>query len=335
MVSKRTINQFHRLFKPSVYKKDFKNIFKLFQGIYGIDLLPEKVLKIMNSFNRCDLLVHQRGQINAIAYHSSSEQSSLKAKNFRTVYSQIKKGKKGYFQVDADLAKILKMTGFYTGSVFSGSFFDVILVLTRQEFFPPEEEEILQLKELNQILPHFIEKFLLLQENYKKNEELINFFNHFPSSIYIENQIGEILFRSEVYKQSQKLDSTFKLHKINNIYTYIDKDKVHTHTAEMFHQERVILLGELLNTLRHELSNPLLGLEMSSQIVYDSLDDSELSPLIKEMKKSVNRCQKILNNFSDLYSDTNQKQDIDLNSIIQETIILTKSVNKGIFITYD
>src|SRR6478609_10430572 len=106
------------------------------------------------------------------------------------------------------------------------------------------------------------------------------------------------LYRNELQDQdiffNKKVQGPFSL----DLY---DSDELRHYAFDLFHFQRISLLGELLNTLRHELSNPLFGLKLSSQI-FNTLDVSnDDKDLMREIEKNVNRCQTIIENFSNLY----------------------------------
>ena len=87
------------------------------------------------------------------------------------------------------------------------------------------------------------------------------------------------------------------------------------HQTDLFHHERLSLLGELLNTLRHELSNPLFGLQLSSQILKEDLaEDTENLEFIEEISKNINRSQEIIKNFSELFLEKNLTKNIGSHS---------------------
>ncbi|MAZ48811.1 MAG: hypothetical protein CME65_09615 [Halobacteriovoraceae bacterium] len=94
-----------------------------------------------------------------------------------------------------------------------------------------------------------------------------------------------------------------------------------------YHVQRVSLLGELLNTLRHELSNPLFGIQLSANLLAEEFqgDDKELAEQIQE---AVNKSLKILNGFSKLYGPMDQVQNVSVISLINEVFTLTKSETK-------
>ena len=104
-----------------------------------------------------------------------------------------------------------------------------------------------------------------------------------------------------------------------------DSDELRHYAFDLFHFQRISLLGELLNTLRHELSNPLFGLKLGSQIFTTldvAIDDKEL---MEEIEKNVNRCQAIIENFSNLYQIQQDTKPVQLKKMIDESMTLAKS----------
>ena len=85
------------------------------------------------------------------------------------------------------------------------------------------------------------------------------------------------------------------------------------------------MLGELLNTLRHELSNPLFGLKLGSQIFTTIEVPADDKDIMREIEKNVDRCQSIIENFSNLYQIQPGNEPVFLNKMINESLVLAKS----------
>lgn len=94
-----------------------------------------------------------------------------------------------------------------------------------------------------------------------------------------------------------------------------------------YHLQRVSLLGELLNTLRHELSNPLFGIQLSTSLLVEELQ-SEDKELADQIQEAVNKSLRILNGFSKLYGPLDELQHVSLINLINEVFTLTKSETK-------
>lgn len=107
----------------------------------------------------------------------------------------------------------------------------------------------------------------------------------------------------------------------------LSKDTIST---ELYHSQRVLLLGELLNTLQHELSNPLFGINLTSSILASDAKDEETKEILFDISTNANRSQTIIKNFSSLYSDQQELKKITLYQFVEEIVTLTKSETKEI-----
>jgi two-component system NtrC family sensor kinase len=146
---------------------------------------------------------------------------------------------------------------------------------------------------------------------------------------------NEPIFKNKAYKDIISVDDITLLDKqiLNNQYElkiYGMKEE-EGHTSDIFHFQRISLLGELLNTLKHELSNPLFGLGLASELVYSELsDDDENKELVFEITNNIKRSQSIIDNFSKLYQNINTTRPVLVKKIIHESLTLTKSETRGV-----
>ncbi len=100
--------------------------------------------------------------------------------------------------------------------------------------------------------------------------------------------------------------------------------------ADIFHQERIGLLGELLNTLKHELSNPLFGLQLSAEILCQEIEDPESKLFMEEIASSIKRSQSIISNFTEFYTTSESLHADDIEKMVHEVFTLTKSQSRNI-----
>jgi C4-dicarboxylate-specific signal transduction histidine kinase len=109
-----------------------------------------------------------------------------------------------------------------------------------------------------------------------------------------------------------------------------DSDELRHYAFDLFHFQRISLLGELLNTLRHELSNPLFGLKLGSQLFAIMDVNTDNKEIMAEIEKNVNRCQVIIENFSNLYQIQNESKPVTIKKIIDEAVVLSKSEGREV-----
>jgi two-component system, NtrC family, sensor kinase len=122
--------------------------------------------------------------------------------------------------------------------------------------------------------------------------------------------------------------------KINITKTVLDNLVNHRtiNQADIFHHERVSLLGELLNTLRHELSNPLFGLQLTTELLLSDCENNEADKIemFTAILKSIKRSQSIIENFTKLYKGSEEVTKINVLDLIEEVFTLTKSESRNI-----
>ncbi len=131
-----------------------------------------------------------------------------------------------------------------------------------------------------------------------------------------------------ILENQDQLELTSKLQSISD--TLKDYDLTEKKINNEFHIKRISLLGELLNTLRHELSNPLFGIQLSASIATEELKQPDDRELAEQILEAIEKCLNILNGFSKLYSSSDQIQSINLLKLIDEVFTLTKSETKMI-----
>jgi two-component system NtrC family sensor kinase len=271
-------------------------------------------LKDMNNFETIHLFIHQKGSTKSehldISKLSTREYSH-DISDFSSFFQSIKKSKNRSFGQSKISGFNLEILGTFLAHEFSLAHYNIILIFSRNDFLPQTQLEISFFNQITSILPSFIE-------------------------IKLEQSL--ISTRIEKIKQGLEL-SPFEFNiDINEINIKRETSHLIDH-GDIFHHERVSLLGELLNTLRHELSNPIFGLELTTQLLLLEDHDDEQIIFIEEILKSIKRSQSILENFTHLYKESNEFDIVDIQKLLNEVFTLTKSesrhVNKSVTSNYD
>src|SRR6478609_6452953 len=127
-------------------------------------------------------------------------------------------------------------------------------------------------------------------------------------------------FMNDLYRNELQEKDIFFNKKVQGAFSIdlYDSDELRHYAFDLFHFQRISLLGELLNTLRHELSNPLFGLKLGSQLFNMMEVNEDSKDIMKEIEKNINRCQIIIENFSNLYQVQNETKPITIKKIIDE-----------------
>lgn len=273
-------------------------------------LFSDSFFKAFSSFY---LFTHRKGLSSAKLNYITTESNSTKdltTTEFNKLFSAIKKSKNGSFGHATLKGANFNIVGTCLAKEFSLKGHNVIFIISKDEFIPQSDSDIFQYEAICDYLPYFFNVFL-------------------AKEIYLHQMTQNKRFISMV-SNSESLDP--KMYKDDERLSYflskIQEDNFNI--LDVNHKERISLLGELLNTLKHELSNPLFGLELSAEILEtENLpDDSE--DFVYEIKLAIHRCQDIISNFSDIFMEGSPIKALNLIKLINEVLTLTKSKSKHI-----
>ena len=295
--------------------------------------LVEKILDVpfLQNFQSSLVLLHLKGQTKAellgTLWRSEKAQGLIEVKDFNHGFNSIRKSKIKSFSTDAFAKLNLPFNGSFLAKDVTSMKYSLLAIVSRHDFLSYSAEEIELFETCIDLLqPHF-ERLIDQEFSDKKISELRVCLKEFPLPLRIrDGQTGSAflndLFQSELQDQdiffNKKIKGAFSL----DLY---DSDELRHYAFDLFHFQRISLLGELLNTLRHELSNPLFGLKLSSQIFTTlevSADDKEI---MEEIEKNVDRCQAIIENFSNLYQIQQETKPAPLKKMLEESLVLAKS----------
>lgn len=285
----------------------FEDVSKLKSSCPNLKELPEKILnlKLFKNYRFCSISIHTKGSQSVNHYTSKSNHPSLKTigpiEDFNNAFNSIKKSKNKLFNKNQLESLCSNSAGTFLAKIFELKSQNVILLISRNDFLIPESEELSLFEEATKILFPLIEKCIQKSHLIKKHEIINEIFSKIPFSL----RDGQRVFQPNIQS----------------------KEKI---ASDIFHFQRINLLGELLNTLKHELSNPLFGLKLSIDILKGETLSEEINLILGEISKNCVRCQTILENFSGLYRDDEKITKINLKKIINEISILTKSETRAI-----
>jgi two-component system NtrC family sensor kinase len=318
--------------RKNSYKEELRT---LLESITEIGQLPQAILSlpVLNSFDSCHVLVHEKGKPvgqNYLASFGKTEDPKLiGVQSFNTLYNLVKKSKSKTFSQTPNLKEDLSLVGHFLARELDLKNYSVIYIVSRHSFLSPSPEEQIHFQQLAQFLNPLLIKILDKEKNELKKEILKKSLENFPERIAVK-QGSQFIFSNQGPTSSENLNlMIFPLE--NEGYTMelsnFSKEQIST---ELYHSQRVSLLGELLNTLQHELSNPLFGLNLTSTILESETTDPETKIVLSEIAQNANRSQTIIKNFSNLYNDQDELKQINIHRFIEEVMTLTKSETKEI-----
>lgn len=307
--------------------------------IYGITNFSEFSEFVLNlegfeQYDSCQILIHKKGNPYFLSFNHRGNtpqgEVAFDLKAFNQIFNSVKKSKAKVFNQTTLESPHLDLVGHFMAKEIEFKNFNLLFLLSMNSFVPNTKEDIKEFEIVVDFLSPYIQLLcedISQKEHYKITKHL---FQHFPFGLEIYGQ-DKLLFKNNFFDSFSKDECT--RHSYSelshfNIYFYIPS-KFST-ASEVHHFQRVSLLGELLNTLRHELSNPLFGIKLASDLLKLDAPDEDTSQLLAELSLSAERSQSIINTFSSLYQDDENLKKIALEKLIEETITLTKSETKQI-----
>lgn len=305
---------------------------------HSLFTLIEKLFQIpmLKNFSSIFFFIQLKGQsktnIYGVQWKSEIYSKQLNTKDFNYLFQHVKKAKFKTFSTEFLNSDLLPFYGNFLAQDISHQKFNLIVTASRNDFLPCEQDEIDIFKLCIHLLqPHIVD---LVEKEFLDNQisELKNCILHFPTPIKLEDlnsisSFGNELFNSALSDRDIFLTETKP--KYFNIHFY-DSPILQNYAFDIFHFQRVSLLGELLNTLRHELSNPLFGLKLSMELLIENSNNYFDQNLCIELQKNIQRCHSIIENFSSLYRNDFKDNESRLDKIIAESITISKSEIKDI-----
>lgn len=272
-----------------------------------------------NSFKTIHFFQHEKGQSFAQKHEISATKHDVKelhVNEFNHLFQSIKKSKNRTFGQESLKGFDFDILGTFLAREFALGNYNIILIVSRNDFLPQTAEEKESFaKVMTVIAPYFntvLDRELLAQQS--KKTKLV--FENLPYKIDVSLAAGQG-YRQLPSGRHYKVQTEGILDK-----------------ADIYHQERIALLGELLNTLKHELSNPLFGLQLSAELLTHDLEDEEHSEFMSEICSSIKRSQSIISNFTELYTSNEEISPKELEKMVHEIFRLTKSESRQILKTY-
>ncbi len=313
---------------------------ELYNIIHNLQSLPSFLLTLdaFKSYSTCQIIAHEKGNAFASSnYFNESGKSYSKripVELFNKSFQSIKKSKGRYFQSSQLPEELTEVFGYFQAKSFTGTRYNLIFILGRNDLLPPNQDECVSFDKVTEHLEPVLNAILLRSGQDDKNLNIIDLLETLTLPICIKDRSESYLFTNDAFDRvKDNLSKNFEKLELpltgkNTLSIFFDKAL--SEETDLYHFYRVTLLGELLNTLRHELSNPLFGLSLASDMLDAADMDEDVHQTITDIKSNSERCQTIIKNFSSLYEDEDNFKDFDLISVINETLILTKSETKGI-----
>lgn len=305
---------------------------------HSLRSLMEKLLDVpfLQKFESSLIVLHLKGQTKAellgITWRSEKAQGLIEVKDFNAFFNSIKKSKIKSFSSDSFLEMNLPFNGSFLAKEVMSRKYSMVAMVSRHDFLSYSKDEIELFETCIDLLqPHF-ERLIDNEFSDKKISELRVCLKDFPLPLRIRDNVTGSSFLNDLYTYELQDKDIFFNKKVLGSFSLdlYDSDELRHYAFDLFHFQRISLLGELLNTLRHELSNPLFGLKLGAQLFSMMEVNSDNKELMAEIEKNINRCQVIIENFSNLYQVQTESKPVLIRKIIDESIVLSKSEGREV-----
>lgn len=305
---------------------------------HSLRSLMEKLLDVpfLQKFESSLIILHLKGQTKAellgIIWRTEKSQSLVEVKDFNAFFNSIKKSKIKSFSSDSFPKMNLPFNGSFLAKEVMSKKYSMVAIVSRHDFLSYSKEEVDLFETCIDLLqPHF-ERLIDQEFSDKRISELRVCLKDFPLPLRIRDGISGSSFMNDLYTSELQDKDIFFNKKVQGPFSIdlYDSDELRHYAFDLFHFQRISLLGELLNTLRHELSNPLFGLKLGAQLFSLMEVNSDSKELMTEIEKNINRCQVIIENFSNLYQVQTESKPVSLKKIIDESIVLSKSEGREV-----
>ncbi len=304
----------------------------------SLQSLMEKLLEVpfLQNFESSMVIIHLKGKTKAellgTIWRQEKIQSLIEVKDFNSFFNSIKKSKIKSFSTDSFSRLELPFNGSFLAKEVISRKYSLVAIVSRHDFLNYSKDEI-ELFEtcIGLLQPHF-ERLIDQEYSDKRTSELRVCLKDFPLPLRVTDNVTGTSFLNDLFTNDLQEKDIFFNKKLKNAFSIniYDSDELRHYAFDLFHFQRISLLGELLNTLRHELSNPLFGLKLGSQLfsMMDTTEDNK--ELMAEIEKNINRCQIIIENFSNLYQVDPERRPVSIKKIIEESIVLSKSESREV-----
>lgn len=318
------------------YKRAYKAKEEIETRYFSAELFPRIILELECSrgHQTCIILSHKKGEPYYKSHSftkakgSSSYQSS-DITSFRRFFDQIKKSKNRVFGPQNPFMLEHHIYGTFLAKEILFKEYNCVVVVSSNGFLHPSPDE-LELFDLSIIaIKPSLKKALSVDGKNEKNYQLLLALNNYPCPVVISHNENQIFSNKMAFEH--EADRFFHLD--NGYGLAIGENNSDLIITDLYHHQRVGLLGELLNTLKHELSNPLFGIELGAEFLSEGLDNYDSQSLALSIRDNSKRCLKIIDNFQNLYSNEDNNSEFCLVSLIMDTLKMLKSQTRGVDIT--
>ena len=290
-------------------------------------------LKIFRGHHSCQIIVQTKGLAGGEVFRYEHQKGAfayqITSKDFGELFQAIKKSKHKLFHHE-QFKLFADLRGTFLAKELNLRKHHVILMISRHDFLPPTTKEQSFFGQMALLLGPVVENLLAALRGQRRQAMAMAVLEIFPAPITIITHNHRPYLNAAAKNNSSS--TNYLLRRSHHQVLKIGLDHQQDLAPDIYHFQRIQLLGELLNTLHHELCNPLFGLKLWAQIMAQELPSQQQENLsfLTEIGRNALRCQNIIENFSLLYNDKQESSWIDLKVLLPEIMLLVKSAGRQI-----
>jgi len=316
---------------------DFKNFWQSLLNSFSLQSTLETYIKIsaIHGFSTAICLIHPKGEANAwqlAPLSFANEMRPVPINEFNLLFQSLKKTKNKHFSSSEAKWSWLPLNGVFVADTFTYKKYNVIWINSREEFLPLTDTDHKRFAIFSRIMKIWLERLVELEFSDIKSSSVIWLIEHLPFEIVIKDSQDRNVFSNALFTEDNLGSMSWINLPRGYRLGYVAETIADDFEIDAFQKQKVLLLGDLFNTLRHELSNPLFGLRLSAELVLTSVDDEDFKLIFTQVLSNIQRSQNIIHNLSKLYSGEQTDTNVDLLAIIKESITLAKSELKGLYV---
>ena len=315
-------------------KQELENLFGKFSDLRELTKAVLN-LKIFQGHHSCQIIVQTKGLARGEVYRyerpNLAEHYPITSKDFGELFLAIKKSKYKLFHHE-QFKLFAQLRGTFLAKELNLRKHHVVLMISRHDFLPPTAHEQAFFGHMALLLGPVMENLLAVQRRHTRQQMAMAVLEIFPAPLTIKAG-PHLTFTNAAGRQlSPSPSANYFLQQSPTQTLKIGLDHQQDLAPDIYHFQRIQLLGELLDTLHHELCNPLFGIKLWAEIMAQERDTlgQDNQEFLQEISRHALRCQNIIENFSVLYNDTQQASWIDLQVLLPEIMLLIKSAGRQI-----
>lgn len=277
--------------------------------------------------------LHKNGENDAFVIHKAFDSiidGTFDLLSFNKLFLKYKKSKSPQHKIFNDDLNQFAINGFYLAQSLKVGPFRWFCLISRSEFLEFSQQEKTLFYMLNNFFNLYVEKIFELEFSELKQSSCMKALENFPLGLEIFENDKSIFINNFDYKNGEKLKLFDQ--SINNKFHFeiTSQNSQDINSLDFIENSRIQIISDLFNTLRHELSNPLFGLSLSTEFLNSEWEKGTDEVLmVNEMHKTIQRAQKIIDNMTNLFNPQNTDSICLFKKIFYESLTLAKSELKG------